>query len=87
MKKSFTLFILVLITLGCGSKKFKIEPIYTNFNDALEFGYQYYYISGYKSLPDTLLIDKVISYTEKELSIKKTYPPKLEGQYFHKKNI
>lgn len=79
--------ILGFILFGCSTNKFKIEsePTYERISDPNYWNVQYFDIRGYSSTPDSILIEKIIEFSQRELSSRNIMPPKIDVQNFYDK--
>ena len=62
--------ILLVVFLSCSKKELTIEPIIERFNDDAPHGVQYFVIDNYKHLPDSILMEKILTFSEQELTTK-----------------
>lgn len=87
--KVFMAILLCVLLYGCGnnSSRFSIqpEPVYEHIHDLNYWNVQYFDIKGYHSISDSILMEKIIEFSEKELFSRNIIPPNINVQNFYDK--
>lgn len=53
----------------------------------IDYGVQYFEIDNYSKYPDSILMNKILSFSENELSLNNQMPPKVLTQHFYRKTL
>ena len=86
MKKK--LLIILILCISCQTnKELMVTPMSEGVNYYAEYKAQYFEIDNYSKYPDSILMDKILSFSENELSKNNQMPPKVLTQQFYKKTL
>jgi hypothetical protein len=78
--------IIFLIFTSCHTNKgLIITPI--NVVTYIDYGVQYFEIDNYSKYSDSILINKILFFSEQELSKNNQMPPKIMTQHFYRKTL
>ncbi len=86
MKIAIIAVVMCFLLFGCSTEKFRIDSEVVYERIGLDYwNVQYFDIKGYNSVSDSILIEKIIEFSQQELSFRNIMPPKIDIQNFYDK--